>query len=286
MIRVAPELCDAQTYFNECQGESNGAGPDDDNGVTDPQLPTPPGGDDGGGDGGGGGGDSDTPWPLLYIGSDSTTVHLDLETSALAYNILQADTCPIKGKRADSVTQCILDTFSVLVANVEFGSAVIALYMGSPVAAAPKSMTELPRWSDESQQAAFLSAVVLGTAQLEQVLVGLSDAEVIFMTYAIMNIAIQKIWNGPRSYESFSIGRNGKMEASCPAQDELECSHQLCNGGNDSVCTGFFSPCSCSQGKSCPNKDDKVFTLVCDACGGADGLTGECKGTSDGTNQG
>lgn len=212
-------------------------------------------------------------------------MHLDLSTSAMAYQLLQSGTCPALKKR-DDVSSCINDLFDTLAANYEFLSSIISLYMGSPVAWTVKSMTDLPRWSDASQQAAFMSAVIIGVNQLEQVVNALSDVSAIFMTYAILNIAIEKILHAPDNYNTFSIGRSGKMDASCPAKEELSCSHQLCHGGDDGICTGFFSPCACNNGGTCPNKDSKRFTLVCDACGGKDDLTGACKGTSDGSNKG
>ncbi|KAF2713163.1 carbohydrate-binding module family 24 protein [Pleomassaria siparia CBS 279.74] len=221
---------------------------------------------------------SDTPWPLLYISDGSTTVHLDTVTSALVYNLLQdTNTCP--GKKRD-LTDCLIDTFDFLMSNVELAAAIVELYMGSPVAGTPKTISDLPRYSDDTQQAAFLGALLTGASQLERVMVELSDPQVIYMTYAVMNIAIQQIWNHPSTFDSFSVGRSGKMTAECPATEDVACSHQLCKGGDNSICSGFLSPCSCSQGNQCPNEDKNELALSCDSCGGVDSTLGVCMGAS------
>ncbi|KAL1597932.1 hypothetical protein SLS60_008420 [Paraconiothyrium brasiliense] len=286
---VHPQEGTAWTYFNEqCGlGGGNDGGPDD-GPITDPQLPTDPnGGNDDPGEPGPidppGDGNGDTPWPLIYIGSDSFLMHLDLEASALAYDLLQTATCP--ALKRDELTDCMVDFFEALTADFRFLTAIIAQYMGSPVAWDTKTLTDLPRWSDESQNEAFLRAVLVGTNQLSQVMLALSDAEAIFITYAMLNVAFEKHLHSPDNYNSFSIDRTGRMQAQCPPRDDLTCSHQLCKGGSNGQCTGFFAPCSCSKSASCPTNDSGEFALVCGACGGVDSL-GVCTGTADGEHQG
>ncbi|KAF2274567.1 uncharacterized protein EI97DRAFT_435105 [Westerdykella ornata] len=229
--------------------------------------------------------DGDFSQGLLTISTDSTVVHADQHLSDLVKNIIGSSTCPRRAKRGprvfkrDAITDCIVTTATLLAQNAQYVHNVIELLQGNPIPAEIKHMDSLPQWSDEAQAAAFLRSALIGVGLLEQAFEVIDTATQLWFVYVTMNFAIQQIWNHPDNFKNFALGRSGSMKLSCPAVEDVSCSHVLCEGGDDAVCTAFLQGCSCTK-SDCPTKTNGKYGLFCQECGGADSLSGRCNGNN------
>ncbi|KAF2811420.1 uncharacterized protein BDZ99DRAFT_569474 [Mytilinidion resinicola] len=233
--------------------------------------------------------------PVLSVTATNTVVRLDEDTSKAVTEFFATQKCTrltrrIQGAKRDDpynagLTNCMVDTFRALASNAAIVGHVMELYRGSPIAGDMKSIEALPQYTDEFEQAALVRSLVIGASMLQTVVNDINDIEIPWGVYIILNLVIQNLYNPRQSFTTFSVDRNGPMKKSCPHKEDNPCGHSLCRGGNNEICTAFLSPCECTKG-DCPVNGQSGYLCDDADCGGADPLTGTCKGAGNGPHKG
>ncbi|KAL1592781.1 hypothetical protein SLS60_011197 [Paraconiothyrium brasiliense] len=250
VIRNMPRTDIAWTWFNECDGGGNvGNGPDD-GAPADPRLPAYSDGLDNGGGGGSDPGDGNTIGiTLLTIEAASTIVHMTLDASSLAYDVLSSSTCPATKRADDFTVACLTSTAMSLLRDVNMVSTLTDLYRGNPIPGTLGDLTNVPKYALDTINTAFVDGLPAAANFLKADEPDTSITELIWLYYTIMDTAARYLNLHATDYTSFSTARVGNMELTCPAVEDLPCEHTLCVGGDDAKCTGFLRPCSCDRQK-------------------------------------
>ncbi|KAJ4351275.1 uncharacterized protein N0V89_006614 [Didymosphaeria variabile] len=250
VIRNMPRTDIAWTWFNECDGGGNvGNGPDD-GAPSDPRLPAYSDGLDNGGSGGGGtdpGDGSTIGLTLLTIEAASTIVHMPLDASSLAYDVLTSSTCPATKRADDFTVACLVSTATSLLRDVNMVSTLTELYRGNPIPGTLADLTNVPKYTLETINSAFVDGLPAAANFLKADETDLSITELIWLYYTIMDTAARYLNLHATDYTAFSTARVGNMELTCPPVEDVPCEHTLCVGGDDAVCTGFLKNCACDR---------------------------------------